>query len=81
MSDTMIYGCDLIKEYAISRGILKRKEILKAVDGVTLRVNKGEVLGLVGESGCGQERASPAAEGGAGSDARMGVLDPLPCRV
>ena len=37
----MIYGCDLIKEYAISQGILKRKEILKAVDGVTLQVNKG----------------------------------------
>lgn len=28
--------------------------IIKAIDGVTFDVNKGEVLGLVGESGCGK---------------------------
>jgi oligopeptide transport system ATP-binding protein len=32
----------------------RKKKILKAVDGVTLHVMKGETFGLVGESGCGK---------------------------
>jgi oligopeptide/dipeptide ABC transporter ATP-binding protein len=30
------------------------KQILKAVDGVSLKLNRGEILGVVGESGCGK---------------------------
>jgi oligopeptide/dipeptide ABC transporter ATP-binding protein len=30
------------------------KQILKAVDGVSLRLDRGEILGVVGESGCGK---------------------------
>lgn len=35
-------------------GLSKKKEAVRAVDDVTFYVKKGEVLGLVGESGCGK---------------------------
>src|SRR5699024_1520700 len=31
-----------------------RKQMLKAVDGITFTINRGETFGLVGESGCGK---------------------------
>ncbi len=40
---------DLKKHFRVSRGAF-----LKAVDGVSLEIQKGETLGLVGESGCGK---------------------------
>lgn len=46
---------DLKKHFSISQGGLFRKaKTLKAVDGVTLSISKGETFGLVGESGCGK---------------------------
>lgn len=41
--------------FPLSKGLLRKSKFtLKAVDGVSLMINRGETLGLVGESGCGK---------------------------
>ena len=46
---------DLVKHYpAGSRLLLNRGGAIKAVDGVSFTLARGETLGLVGESGCGK---------------------------
>ncbi|NFE93993.1 ABC transporter ATP-binding protein [Clostridium botulinum] len=45
---------DLCKYFPASKGLFKGKSYVKAVDRVSFTINKGETLGLVGESGCGK---------------------------
>lgn len=53
--DVLLEVKDLKKYYPITAGFFRRKVgDVKAVDGISLSLNKGETFGLVGESGCGK---------------------------
>ena len=52
---------DLVKYFPIHGGVLGRSvEQVRAVDGVSFRLRRGETLGLVGESGCGKSTTGRA---------------------
>ena len=54
--EVLLEVTNLKKYFPIKSGILFQREVaaVKAVDGVSFKVYKGETLGLVGESGCGK---------------------------
>ena len=54
MSESLLEVEDLTKHFNVSGGIGRAGGTVRAVDGVSFAIRRGETLGLVGESGCGK---------------------------
>ena len=54
-NDVLVKVDDLTMHFPIYRGVFQRQVgAVRAVDGVSFEIQRGETLGLVGESGCGK---------------------------
>ena len=51
---TILGGCNLQKQFNLQRSAGSPTGLLTALDGVTIKVTKGETIGIAGESGCGK---------------------------
>ena len=51
----LLVGEEITKEYIVSSGMFgHRKQLLRALDGVSVQLERGRTTGVVGESGCGK---------------------------
>ena len=52
-ADPLVRIRDVVKHFPV-RGVGGRRAWVRSVDGVSLDIERGEIMGLVGESGCGK---------------------------
>ena len=62
IGETLLEVRDLKVWFPITEGLIRERHVgdVRAVDGVTFSLNRGETLGLVGESGCGKSTTGRA---------------------
>ena len=60
MSEILLEARNLTKYFPVTKGLIFSKSIgvIKAVDGISFAIQRGETFGLVGESGCGKTTTS-----------------------
>ena len=67
---------DLKKHFPVHRGLMQRRTgAIRAVDGVSFELHRGETLGLVGESGCGKTTVARTVLGLTGPTAGRVIFD------
>lgn len=54
MSQIVVEGRNLKRDYRIGGGLFSKERVVHAVKGVSFKVEKGKTLAIVGESGCGK---------------------------
>ena len=74
----LLQARDLVRRYRMRRGIFGRAVELRAVDGLSLTLERGRTLGLVGESGCGKSTTGRLVLGLEAPDAGQVQVDGAP---
>lgn len=63
MAEIILKTNDLTVDFKVKNGLLRRNSRLSAVQNANLEIRKGEIFGLVGESGCGKTTLANAILG------------------
>ena len=71
----------LSKHFPVRGGFIGKAGVVRAVDDVSFSVDKGEVLGIVGESGCGKSTTARLVIGLIQPDRGSIVLDGAEARA